>query len=83
MSITVTVIRAGIRRSCSEQRELALALGVPCDNAHGFTGPAASVEDLDMDEVAEAAGFRVSEGEPYGDTYTMRQRITPTVRQVA
>jgi hypothetical protein len=74
MPVTVTVIRAGLPWTCSSQAELAHALAMECTVDNGFAMPSAPLDDLDIEVLASAVGFRATD-EPYGTDYTLRPDI--------
>lgn len=74
MSVSVTVIRAGLPRTCTTQAELASALGIACTVENGLGVPRASLDDVDVEAVGAAAAFRVTD-EPYGTDYTLRPDV--------
>lgn len=78
MSVSVTAIRAGITRYCLSQGELALALGIPCTTEFGLGSPLSRLDDLDMEAVAEAAGYRLTD-EAYGTDYVLRPAVHKVV----
>lgn len=74
MSVSVTVIRAGLPKTCTTQAEYASALGIACTADNGLGVPRASLDDVDVEAIASAAGFRVTD-EPYGTDYTLRPDV--------
>jgi hypothetical protein len=71
MQITATVIRAALPRTCTTQEELAAALGIPCSTDVGLSNPSGSLDDVDVEAVGMAAGFRLST-EAYPADFVLR-----------
>lgn len=73
MHIIATVIRAARPRTCTTQAELAAALGIPCSIDTGLNNPLENLDDVDVEAVGLAAGYRLST-EPYLSDYVLRPR---------
>lgn len=73
MHIIATVIRAALPRTCTTQGELAAALGIGCLPSSGLSDPLDDLDDVDVEAVADAAGYRITT-ESYPSDYVLRPR---------